>query len=231
MSKAEAWKAWREASEEERGKIVAAVPRYAAGLRGKPGAPSRPSRPRSRTRSSRRRLPRGSRMRSKMASRKQRRANRINAAQHRAAHARRQDERGAPSQTFGSLFRMKGGVIHAPVAGAAITAGGRGALPRHRHAVVVVTHSCFRLVRSGVVGATACACGRRRFGGCCRDRMGGCTAAPREHVARARGQRRRRAEEQRRFRQWCHGRPLCFAGSLPPRRDAPRLPIGGPSSQ
>jgi hypothetical protein len=40
MSKAEAWKAWLEASEEERGKIVAAVPRYAAWLRGKPEHPA-----------------------------------------------------------------------------------------------------------------------------------------------------------------------------------------------
>jgi len=116
--------------------------------------------------------------------------------------------------------------------GAAITAGGCGALPRHGHAVVVVTHSRFGLVCSGVVVAAACACRRRRFGGCRRDRMGGCAAAtPREDVARARGRRRRHGEEQRRFRQWCHGRPLCFAGSLPPPPDAPRLPIGRPSSQ
>ncbi|HLH92561.1 MAG TPA: hypothetical protein VKX28_29380 [Xanthobacteraceae bacterium] len=37
MSKAEAWKAWREAGEAERQKIIAAVPRYAAWLRDRPG--------------------------------------------------------------------------------------------------------------------------------------------------------------------------------------------------
>ncbi len=56
------------------------------------------------------------------------------------------------------LFRMKRGVIHSAVAGTSVTAGGGGALPRYRDAVVIVTDSCFGL------GAAA-AWGRGRGGG------------------------------------------------------------------